>query len=165
MELIGDYPRDKELFDALLKLSKHSDASLSGKASWIVRSWLEQQPSVLKDALPHLLKILCNPKLSDPAARNLSGCLVDTPPPKSYDAKILTMGIALLKQTHRAPAVYANVLRILKPITERYPETLQEIRLLTELLPCRAQACIFVAGRYLQSELINTSFQHKRAHR
>jgi hypothetical protein len=129
VKYIGD---DKERFAELIRVFFKGEYRITQRAAWPLSYCVRRHPELIQPYFKPLLDNLSRKDIHVAVIRNTLRLLQDTPIPKKYHGRVMSLCFDLI-QTHDTPiAVKAFSLTVLQNLSKEYPDIAAELRLIIE---------------------------------
>ena len=126
---IGD---DKERFAELIQVFFKGEYRITQRAAWPLSYCVRLHPELIRPYFKPLLDNLSRKDIHVAVIRNTLRLLQDTPIPKKYHGRVMSLCFDLI-QAHDTPiAVKAFSLTVLQNLSKEYPDIAAELRLIIE---------------------------------
>lgn len=124
--------KDEQRLGELVHLVVSNQTLLSQRAAWPLSYVVGKNPHLIHPHLPALLGLLDQPKVHDAVIRNIFKLLEHVEIPENMEAQAVDAAIRFIKNPGTAIAIKAFAITFLGNICRKYPDLINEIRLLTE---------------------------------
>ena len=129
VKYIGD---DKERFAELIRVFFKGEYRITQRAAWPLSYCVRHHPELIQPYFKPLLDNLSRKDIHVAVIRNTLRLLQDTPIPKKYHGRLMSLCFDLI-QSHDSPiAVKAFSLTVLHHLSKEYPDIAAELRLIIE---------------------------------
>jgi hypothetical protein len=129
VKYIGD---DKARFAELIRVFFKGEYRITQRAAWPLSYCVRHHPELIQPYFKPLLDNLSRKDIHVAVIRNTLRLLQDTPIPKKYHGRVMSLCFDLL-QSHDTPiAVKAFSLTVLHQLSKEYPDIAAELRLIIE---------------------------------
>ena len=129
VKYIGD---DKKRFAELIRVFFKGEYRITQRAAWPLSYCVRLHPQLIQPYFKPLLDNLSRKDIHVAVIRNTLRLLQDTPIPKKYHGRVMSLCFDLL-QSHDTPiAVKAFSLTVLHQLSKEYPDIAAELRLIIE---------------------------------
>jgi hypothetical protein len=126
---IGD---DKDRFAKLIQLFFKGEYRITQRAAWPLSYCVRHHPELIQPYFKPLLDKLSRKDIPIAVTRNTLLLLQDTPIPKKYHGRIMSLCFDLLQSPGTPIAVKAFSLTVLGNLSKEYPDIVAELRLIIE---------------------------------
>jgi hypothetical protein len=129
VKYVGD---DKKRFAALIRVFFKGEYRITQRAAWPLSYCVRLHPELIQPYFKPLLDNLSRKDIHVAVIRNTLRLLQDTPIPKKYHGRVMSLCFDLI-QSHDTPiAVKAFSLTVLQHLSKEYPDITAELRLIIE---------------------------------
>ena len=129
VKFIGKNP---ERFAELMKCFFENEYRVSQRAAWPMSYCVEKYPELIKPYFKKLLTNLNKPDLHDSVPRNTVRLLQHVEIPEKFHGQVMEICFRYISSPTEAVAIKAFSITVLQKLTKKYPEIINEIKLIIE---------------------------------
>ena len=123
---------DQKRFDELFDLFLHEEYRVVQRAGWPISNCIEQHPALIKKHFARLLKNLGKEGIHDAVKRNTIRLLQFVDIPEKFHGQVMDICFNYIVSPTEAVAVKAFSITVLQNLARKYPEIINEIKLVIE---------------------------------
>lgn len=124
--------KDPERFAELMKCFFENEYRVSQRAAWPMNYCAVKYPGLIKPYFKKLLDNLKKPGLHDSIPRNTIRLLQYVEIPEKFDGQVMDICFGYVSSPATAVAIKAFSLTVLQNLAKKYPEIINEIKLVIE---------------------------------
>jgi hypothetical protein len=129
VRFIGD---DQKKFDELFDLFLYGEYRVVQRAGWPISYCVEKYPDLIKKHFTKLLKNLDKKGIHDAVKRNTVRLLQYVEIPEKFHGQVMDICFRYISSPAEAVAIKAFSITVLQNLAKRYPEIINEIKLVVE---------------------------------
>ncbi len=123
---------DQKKFDELFDLFLHHEYRVVQRAGWPISYCVEKYPDLIKKHFPKLLKNVEKKGIHDAVKRNTVRLLQYVEIPEKFHGQVMDLCFRYISSPAEAVAIKAFSITVLQNLAKRYPEIVNEIKLVIE---------------------------------
>ena len=124
--------KDQKRFDGLFGLFLHDEYRVVQRAAWPVSYCVEAYPRFIKKHFPRLLKNLEKKGIHDAVKRNSIRLLQHVDIPQKFHGEVMDICFRYASSPTEPVAIKAFSLAVLHKLSRKYPEILNELKMVVE---------------------------------
>ena len=123
---------DQKKFDELFDLFLHDEYRVVQRAGWPISYCVEKYPDLIKKHFTKLLKNVEKKGIHDAVKRNTVRLLQYVQIPEKFHGQVMDLCFRYISSPTEAVAIKAFSISVLQNLAKRYPEIVNEIKLVIE---------------------------------
>ena len=123
---------DQEKFDELFNLFLHDEYRVVQRAGWPISYCVEKHPNLIKKHFTTLLRNLKKKGIHDAVKRNSIRLLQHVDIPERFHGQVMDICFQYISSPTEAVAIKAFSITVLQNLARRYPDILNELKLVIE---------------------------------
>jgi hypothetical protein len=132
LRIVKHVGTDPQKFKELMKCFLSGEYRVAQRAAWPVSYCVEAYPALVKPYFKKLVEKLNDPSVPEAVPRNTIRLFQEIEIPKKWEGSVMDYCFKAISSPTAPIAVKAFSIRVLENLSKKYPEILQELKLIIE---------------------------------